>query len=67
MPAQDTDRRAAGTRQIGWGGALLVVGAVLAVLLVQAGASTFAAAGYLTAVAGIVLIGNGLLLRRRGR
>ena len=61
-----TRESAAGTRQVGLGAVLLVVGVVVAFLLVQAGVDTLAMVGYVLAVAGIALIGNGLLLRRKG-
>lgn len=67
MAQQGHVERAAGTRQIGGGAALLVVGAVITFLLVQAGANTFAAAGYIVLVAGAILVGNGLVLQRKAK
>lgn len=46
---------------------LLVVGAVVALLLVRAGTDTLAMVGCVTVVAGVALLGNGVLLRRRNR
>lgn len=67
LPTDAGQERQAGIRQVGLGVLLLVVGAVVAVLLVQAGSSTLAAFGYVLAVAGLVLVGNGLLVRGRAR
>lgn len=66
LPRDKAQERRSGTRQIGLGVALLVVGAVLALVLVRSEASTAAAGGYVLLVAGVALLGNGVLLRRRG-
>lgn len=51
-------------RQVLLGLALLVVGAVAAVLLVQGDATTLAGAGYALGIAGLVLIGSGVVQHR---
>ena len=66
MSPDDTYERRAGSRQVATGAVLLVVGALVAALLVEGGADTLAAVGYVLAVAGVVLLANGLVLRRKG-
>ena len=55
-----------GRRQVLRGLVALVVGCVVAYVLVRAGANTFSSLGFVIAVVGLILIGNGLVLQRRG-
>ncbi len=67
MAPGPTHERTAGTRQIGGGAVLALVGVVVAFLLVRGGVDTLTSVGYVLIAAGLALVVNGLLLRRKGR
>lgn len=65
MPPSETHEGTSGNRQIAVGAVLLVLGALVAFLLVRGGVDTLASAGYVVLAAGLALVGNGLVLRRK--
>lgn len=65
LPSDPHVDRRSGGRQIVAGAVLLLLGIVLAFLLVDVETTTFASMGYVVGVLGLVLLGNGLLLRRK--